>query len=82
MPLKDFFSNGKEKINALIMDILKEEKKELKEKALSNPLSDKQIKDRLEKNYGIHIARRTITKYRKEVLGIPSSRKRKRLYIT
>ena len=82
IPLKDFFSNGKEKINALIMDILKEEKKELKEKALSNPLSDKQIKDRLEKNYGIHIARRTITKNRKEILGIPSSRKRKRLYIT
>jgi RNA polymerase sigma-54 factor len=41
-----------------------------------NPLSDKEIESRLNEN-GIHIARRTIAKYRKE-LNIASSSKRKK----
>jgi RNA polymerase sigma-54 factor len=42
-----------------------------------NPLSDQEIVDKL-KDYGIEIARRTVTKYR-EMMGILSSSKRKRL---
>lgn len=79
IPLKNFFTTGKEKINALIKDILKEEERELKEKVLSNPLSDEQIKNRLKKKYGIRVARRTVAKYRKQFLRMPSSRERKRL---
>ena len=77
MSLKSFFTTGKEKINALIMDILKEERRKLMKGLLSAPLSDEKIKDRLKEKYGIKIARRTIAKYRKEILEIPSSRERK-----
>ncbi|MEA3485326.1 MAG: hypothetical protein U9R03_01315 [Candidatus Aerophobetes bacterium] len=81
-PLKSLFTLGKEKISALITDILEEEKKKLEKKGLLKLLSDKQIKDRLKEKYEIQIARRTITKYRRELLEMPSSRKRKKLYIT
>jgi RNA polymerase sigma-54 factor len=43
------------------------------------PLSDQQIVDLLNKQEGLNIARRTVTKYR-EMLGILSSTKRKRLF--
>src|SRR5262245_45647200 len=38
-----------------------------------NPLSDDEVADRLNKEFGLAIARRTVTKYRK-ALNIPSSR--------
>jgi len=44
-----------------------------------NPLSDQAIVEMLEKAEGIKIARRTVAKYR-EMLGILSSSKRKRLF--
>jgi len=43
----------------------------------ANPLTDLQIVERLQKERGLRIARRTITKYRKE-LDIPSSKVRQR----
>jgi RNA polymerase sigma-54 factor len=45
----------------------------------SNPLSDQQIVELLAKRDGIQIARRTVAKYR-EILGILSSSKRKKLF--
>ena len=42
----------------------------------SKPLSDDEIVGRLLENYGLKVARRTVTKYRK-ALGIPSSRQRR-----
>lgn len=43
----------------------------------TRPLSDEKIRRKLEELYHVHVARRTVMKYREE-LGIPSSSKRKR----
>ena len=55
----------KEKIQALI---------EVEDK--SHPLTDDNIAERLQ-HFGYKIARRTVVKYRKDILGIPSSHKRR-----
>lgn len=78
LPLKRFFGTGTvtdsgdevafEVVKRKLLDIVANEDK-------SNPLNDDQIKDKLAEE-GIHIARRTVTKYRK-LLGIPPSRLRK-----
>ncbi len=78
LPLKRFFGTGTitdsgdevafEVVKRKLLDIVANEDK-------SRPLNDDQIKQKLEEE-GIHIARRTVTKYRK-LLGIPSSRLRK-----
>ncbi len=77
-PLKRFFGSGTvtdsgeevafEVIKRKLLEIIENEDKK-------NPLNDDQIKAKLEEE-GIHIARRTVTKYRK-ALGIPSSRLRR-----
>jgi RNA polymerase sigma-54 factor len=54
-------------------------KKIIDEEEKSNPLSDQQIVELLAKRDGIQIARRTVAKYR-EILGILSSSKRKKLF--
>jgi RNA polymerase sigma-54 factor len=54
-------------------------KKIIDEEDKSNPLSDQQIVELLAKRDGIQIARRTVAKYR-EILGILSSSKRKKLF--
>ena len=54
-------------------------KKLVKEENQEKPLTDDQIVKLLEKQ-DVKIARRTITKYRKE-LGIPSTSKRRKLYL-
>lgn len=74
--LGEFFAGGKEKVKALLLKVIEREKADLKEGALRFPLSDEGIKERLRKNFGFMVARRTVTKYRKE-LRIPSSRKRR-----
>ncbi|MFB4167898.1 RNA polymerase factor sigma-54 [Virgibacillus sp. JSM 102003] len=56
-------------IKQLIFELLKHEDKQ-------KPLSDQMIKNRLDEEFGISIARRTVMKYR-EQLGIASSTKRK-----
>lgn len=43
----------------------------------NNPLSDRKIAEKMEKEYGIELSRRTVAKYR-NALGIPSSLKRRR----
>jgi RNA polymerase sigma-54 factor len=54
-------------------------KKIIDEEDKQNPLSDQQIVELLAKRDGIQIARRTVAKYR-EMLGILSSSKRKKLF--
>jgi RNA polymerase sigma-54 factor len=54
-------------------------KKIIDDEDKQNPLSDQAIVELLEKSEGIKIARRTVAKYR-EMLGILSSSKRKRLF--
>jgi RNA polymerase sigma-54 factor len=54
-------------------------KKIIDDEDKANPLSDQAIVELLEKSEGIKIARRTVAKYR-EMLGILSSSKRKRLF--
>ncbi len=54
-------------------------KKIIEEEDKGNPLSDQQIVELLSKRDGIQIARRTVAKYR-EMLGILSSSKRKKLF--
>jgi RNA polymerase sigma-54 factor len=54
-------------------------KKIIDDEDKQNPLSDQAIVELLEKTEGIKIARRTVAKYR-EMLGILSSSKRKRLF--
>jgi len=77
--LKEFFLRKKEEIKNILLKVIKSEEDKIKKGALADPLSDDEIKQEIEKNFGIKIARRTVTKYRKE-LKIPSSRKRKKLY--
>lgn len=79
IPLKFFLQPGiKQKdgqqtasyvIKQLIAELIKNENKK-------KPLSDQAIKARLQKEFGITAARRTVMKYRKQ-LGIPSSTKRR-----
>ncbi|HEY8039610.1 MAG TPA: RNA polymerase sigma-54 factor, partial [Polyangiaceae bacterium] len=59
-------------VKQAIKKIIEEEDKQL-------PLSDQQIVELLAKRDGIQIARRTVAKYR-EMLGILSSSKRKKLF--
>ncbi len=77
--LKYFFSHGlssdnganqsTKSIQALIKKIIDEEDKR-------KPLSDQQIADMIQKQEGVHIARRTVTKYR-EAMGILKTSMRK-----
>jgi RNA polymerase sigma-54 factor len=78
--LKYFFNSGirhgsdeiaSESVKSQIQRIVKSEN-------LSKPASDKQIVDQLARSQ-IHIARRTVAKYR-ELLGIPPSSKRKKKF--
>ncbi|MCD6232524.1 hypothetical protein J7K28_07905 [Candidatus Aerophobetes bacterium] len=69
-PLKFFFS--KRRLGKYFLEIIKEEKRKMKEGSLSRPLSDKEIKERLEKRYNLTLSRRTICKYR-AMLNIPPS---------
>ena len=79
VPLKFFFTGGTENedgsvesrhsVKERVRQIIDAEEK-------SRPLSDDEVAESLTKNYGLSIARRTVTKYRK-ALGIPSSRQRR-----
>jgi RNA polymerase sigma-54 factor len=76
--LKSFFVGGTEMASGEVesRDNVKERVKEIIDKEDSaSPLSDDDVADRL-KQQGLDVARRTVTKYRKQ-LGIASSRQRK-----
>jgi RNA polymerase sigma-54 factor len=78
LPLKAFFSNkvskesgniSSDRVKYLIQNLIENEDPK-------KPLSDNEIVNLLKKE-GIHVARRTVAKYREE-LNIPDSRKRKK----
>lgn len=78
MPLKRFFVGGTKSQDGeeVAWDIIRLKLTEVIEKEdKKSPLSDEEIEKELEKQ-GLTVARRTITKYRKN-MGIPSSRERR-----
>jgi RNA polymerase sigma-54 factor len=80
LPLKYFFVGGtmgedgelqsQASIKQRIADLIRAED-------AAKPLSDEDLAERLEKQDGVKIARRTVTKYRK-ALNLPSSSERRR----
>ena len=77
--LKYFFTGGTENEDGGIESRLsvKERVRELiEDEDKQNPLSDDEVAEQLKDRYGLEIARRTVTKYRK-ALSIPSSRQRR-----
>ena len=79
-PLRAFFSGGTAKDSGGMASqaSIKQRIKELVEgEDPETPLSDDRLADLLKERDGIHIARRTITKYRK-ALAIPASSQRRR----
>lgn len=77
-PMKFLFSEGikTNKQNLSVVSIKNRLQDLIAAENKKNPLSDRQLKERL-KEEGIDISRRTVASYRKE-LKIPSSRQRKR----
>jgi len=78
-PMKFFFSGATESANGVAESrvSVKTRVKEIVDKEdKSKPLSDEDIAEILNKEFGLEIARRTVTKYRK-ALNIPSSRQRR-----
>ncbi len=79
VPLKFFFTGGTESEDGSV-----ESRQSVKERVRhiiegedkGKPFSDDEVAERLNKEFGLSIARRTVTKYRK-ALGIPSSRQRR-----
>ena len=78
--MKFFFSNGIKTANGDMSSSSVKEKirSMIAAESPENPISDQRIVEIL-KNENIDIARRTVAKYR-EVLGIPSSSQRKRVF--
>jgi RNA polymerase sigma-54 factor len=77
--LKDFFTGGTKNDSGRVesREAVKQKVKEIVEREdKQSPLSDDEIVERLQKNHGLKVARRTVTKYRK-ALEIPSSRQRR-----
>ncbi len=77
--MRHFFSAGLETRNGEMVAVslvIRRIRKLIENEDPSKPLSDQALLDRL-KQEGIHIARRTVTKYR-EQLGFPSTRQRRR----
>jgi RNA polymerase sigma-54 factor len=79
-PLKYFFTNSIKNSNddetESRVSVQKRIQQLINQEDKKKPLSDEDLVDLLQKERGLDIARRTITKYRKE-LNIPSSRQRK-----
>lgn len=78
-PLKHFFTNAvsnkdlsSSEIKSYIKSLVEYESKE-------QPLTDQHILDFIEEKFDLKMVRRTITKYR-QMLDIPSSKERKKLY--
>ena len=79
VPLKFFFTGGTENEDGGVESRLsvKERVRQLiEEEDKGDPLSDDEVAEQLKEKFGLDIARRTVTKYRK-ALNIPSSRQRR-----
>ncbi len=71
IPLKNFFPRPKRFRKELLKQLLETE---------TEPLSDEAIKDRLDKEFGVSVSRRSVANLRKE-LKIPATWKRKQVLI-
>ena len=79
VPLKFFFTGGTENEDGGVesrLSVKDRVRSLIDDEDKSKPYSDDQVAEELAKKYGLEIARRTVTKYRK-ALGIPSSRQRR-----
>lgn len=78
-PLKHFFTNAVSKglssseVKNFMVKVIENESHE-------SPLNDDEILEQITNRFGVKMVRRTITKYR-QLLDIPSSKERKKLYI-
>jgi hypothetical protein len=77
--LKTLFPSEREIRKKLIREVIEQEKNEIKNKSLSKPYSDQEIRTQLGKKYGTSISRRSISDCRKD-LKIPSSFERMHQY--
>ena len=78
--MREFFSSSLHTVNSV--DVSAKEAKSIIQLMVQGedkkkPFSDREIEERLEKEFQILLSRRTVAKYR-EQLNIPSSSKRKR----
>ncbi len=78
IPLKNFFSTALDE-DVSANQIKEEIKNIINNEDKNRPLSDDKIAKTVNEKYSLKLVRRTITKYR-EVLQIPSSRERKKIY--
>ena len=81
--LKSFFSGATASVDGGVesrASVKQRVKEIIDQEDKHNPLSDEEIVGRLRKYFGVDVARRTITKYRK-ALGIPSTRQRAGVYL-
>ena len=79
VPLKFFFTGGTENDDGGVesrLSVKERVRQIIDEEDPTAPLSDDEVAERLKARFGLEIARRTVTKYRK-ALDIPSSRQRR-----
>ena len=79
VPLKFFFTGGTENEDGGVesrLSVKERVRQIIDEEDPTSPLSDDEVAERLKEKFGLEIARRTVTKYRK-ALDIPSSRQRR-----
>ncbi len=79
VPLKFFFTGGTENEDGGIesrMSVKERVREIIDDEDKQKPLSDDDVAEQLKVRFGLEIARRTVTKYRK-ALNIPSSRQRR-----
>lgn len=79
VPLKFFFTGGTENEDGGVesrLSVKERVRQIIDEEDSTSPLSDDEVAERLKEKFGLEIARRTVTKYRK-ALDIPSSRQRR-----
>ncbi len=74
-PLKWFFQTQKDINKRLIKQLLDKENEDIESGRLKKPLTDNQIRPKLESEYGVRLSRHSIGHCRK-VMGIPSAKRR------
>ncbi|MCA9320693.1 MAG: RNA polymerase factor sigma-54 [Planctomycetes bacterium] len=77
--LKSFFSGATQSVDGGVesrSSVRQRVKEIIDSEDKLNPLSDEEIVTRLKESFGVQVARRTVTKYRK-ALGLPSTRQRR-----
>lgn len=74
-PLKSFFQTQKDINKRLIKQLLDKENEDIEAGRLKSPLSDNELREKIEKGYGIFLSRWAVGHCRKD-MGIPPARRR------